>query len=103
MALPKDKKSGITIGKVAAIGGLVAGLITSGGTIFTCADEWSAIRHAPETGASLKVEVDSLDAAIDVMRDQYGDHLEANKSAWKMHTGFPIKDSHPTLREGHND
>ncbi len=100
MPLPKDPKSGITIGKIAAIAGLIAGVITSGGTILTCSDEWSAIRHAPAQVIALEIKADSLKAAVESVREAHDDHLDANKSAWEMHTGFPINRSHPTLSEG---
>lgn len=100
MPLPKDKKSPITLGRVAAVGGLIAGLIASGGTIFSCAEEWSAIKNSPAAVATLEVKVDSLDAIIDNLLDMHGDHLDANISAWEMHTGFPMKASHPTLEDG---
>ena len=100
MPLPKDPKKKLSVGQIVTLVGALAGLITSGGTVLKCADEWGDIRDAPKAAAQARATADSLSKTLDLLLDMHGDHLDANKSTWEMHTGFPMERSHPTSKDG---
>ena len=72
MPLPSEKKSGLSLAKVAAIVDL------------------QAIREAP-------ARIAALDDSLDVLQDRFQMHLKDNVDAWEVHAGFPIRSSHPTI------